>query len=89
MREKGGSLKTFCVEKMQRSRILFLNLVAAIDFVKKPAQPLGRHVRLDVFFVDGCPGALDRALAQVRAEDLDGISARSSPRYSTREIACE
>ena len=47
------------------------NLVAAIGFVKKAAQPHRRDVRLDVFLVYGTPGALDRALAQVCAEDLD------------------
>src|ERR1700733_9408393 len=47
------------------------NLVAAIGFVKKTAQPYRRHVRLDVFLVYRSPGALDRVLAQVGAKDLD------------------
>ena len=49
-----------------------LDLEAAVGFVKETPQPRGRQIRLNILLINPRSGALNRALAQVRAKDLDG-----------------
>ena len=51
---------------------VLLDLIAAVRLIKKAPQACRRYIGFDILLINSGPGALDGALAQVGAEDLDG-----------------
>ena len=51
---------------------VLLDLIAAVRLIKEAPQACRRDIRFDILLIYSGPGALDGALAQVGAKDLDG-----------------